>query len=97
MKMISYKKTGNYYIDDDDNSKAFEYLFYFDDGVAFVYYLTEESMPDFLFDESNPDIRAKYDEAVKNGVNKDNVLENACDLRKWLCREYGIENTFFND
>ena len=97
MKLTSYKKTGNYYIDDDDNSKAFEYLFYFEDGVAFVYYMPDECLPDFVFDENNPDVRAKYNEAVKRGIDKNNVVESANNLRRWLCREYGVENVFSAD
>lgn len=97
MKMTSYIQTGNYYIDDDDNSKTLEYLFYFDDGTAFVYFLPEECIDGFVFDESNESIKAKYNEAQKNGTNKDNVSEAAEKLRRWLCREYGVENTFFNE
>ena len=97
MKLTSYKRTGNYYIDDDDNSKTFEYLFYFDDGTAFVYYLPEECIEEFMFDESNPSIQYKYNEAKGDRTTKNNVAKEAARLRRWISREYGKENTFFDN
>lgn len=103
MKLKSYRKTGYYYIDDeaeDDNGnpfeeKVFEYFFYFDDGIEFVFYIPETMIDDYVFDATNKSLHEKHKTVYETDFKNQTCEQQAAFYRGWLSREFGIENNNF--
>lgn len=78
----TFKKTGHYLID-DDGDKAYEYFFYFEDGVEFTYYMYEDPNP-----ESEESIQNKYRGEREGSCHTGMTCEQQAD---WYRRSLGLE------